>query len=289
MRTPLAVVFTIAGLLFIVAKSAVVPDAVAADAKSAAAKHSSLSVRRYNEVAFVTTHNAMSNRDERWIMPNQTHNISRQLRDGVRGLMLDIHYDDGQVYLAHGKPALGRKLLVDGLKEIGTFLDEDKEAIVTIIFESYVKADDVRAAFTAAGLEEHAHVQPAGKPWPTLAEMIRNNRRLVVFTDREGGAFPWYHDVWKYCWDTDWANRRSEDFSSKLKRGRQENQLFILNHFLTNPFPSPKFAEEVNRNPFFAERIRKVIAETGRRPNFVTVDFYEIGDVQDVVAELNNR
>ena len=43
----------------------------------------------------------------------------------------------------------------------------------------------------------------------------------------------------------------------------------------------------VNHDPFFIEHVRRCEAEAGQLPNFVTVDFYEIGDVFRVVDSLN--
>jgi hypothetical protein len=245
--------------------------------------------RRYNELAYATTHNAMSNSDERWVFPNQRHGITRQLQDGVRGLMLDVHYDEGKPFLVHGKAALGKKPLADGLAEITGFLAANPDEIVTVIFECYVKADDVKSAFDEAKLLRFAHIQKQGQHWPTVGEMRKANHRLVVFTDRDGGAFPWYHDVWAFCCDTDWDNKKPEDFSSKVRRGKKSNELFILNHFLTNPLPSPRYAEQVNKNPFLIDRVRRFMAETDRTPNFITVDFYDIGDVLDVVSTVNGE
>lgn len=280
----LAIAAVLAPAVFLGAAYADPAPTERADGKSASQLTAS---RRYNELAYVTTHNAMSNSDEKWLFPNQRHGISRQLQDGVRGLMLDVHYVDDKPYLVHGKAALGKKPLVEGLAEITAFLDADSDAIVTIIFECYVKPADIRAAFEQAKLLPYAHAQEVGKPWPTVGQMRKDNQRLVVFTDRDGGAFPWYHDVWAFCCDTDWASKKPEDFSSAVRRGKKSNELFILNHFLTNPLPSTRYAEQVNKNPFLIERIRRFMAETGRKPNFVTVDFYDIGDVLEAVRAVN--
>ena len=59
--------------------------------------------RRLNEVAFAATHNSYAAADEPgWLFANQRHGIERQLRDGVRALLIDIHYgvrdpDSGRV------------------------------------------------------------------------------------------------------------------------------------------------------------------------------------------------
>ena len=49
--------------------------------------------RRLNEVVFPTTHNSFAAADEPdWFFANQRHGIDRQLRDGIRGFLIDIHY-----------------------------------------------------------------------------------------------------------------------------------------------------------------------------------------------------
>jgi uncharacterized membrane protein HdeD (DUF308 family) len=49
--------------------------------------------RRLNEVVFPTTHNSMSAASiANWMFANQERDIRRQLEDGVRGFLIDIHY-----------------------------------------------------------------------------------------------------------------------------------------------------------------------------------------------------
>ncbi|MDX1650245.1 MAG: hypothetical protein R3263_10360, partial [Myxococcota bacterium] len=48
--------------------------------------------RRVDEVAFAGAHNAMSSADTPdWLFPHHGHGIPRQLRDGVRALLVDVH------------------------------------------------------------------------------------------------------------------------------------------------------------------------------------------------------
>jgi hypothetical protein len=55
--------------------------------------HPELCDRRLNEVAFATSHNSMSGADiVNWMFPNQNAGIPRQLEDGVRGFLVDVHY-----------------------------------------------------------------------------------------------------------------------------------------------------------------------------------------------------
>jgi hypothetical protein len=55
--------------------------------------HSVLCDRRVEEVAFPGAHNAMSNAEiPDWLFPHHQRAIPRQLRDGVRALLIDVHY-----------------------------------------------------------------------------------------------------------------------------------------------------------------------------------------------------
>ena len=49
--------------------------------------------RRLDQVVFAGAHNAMSNAEVAgWLFPHQSHLIPRQLEDGVRALLIDVHY-----------------------------------------------------------------------------------------------------------------------------------------------------------------------------------------------------
>jgi hypothetical protein len=238
-------------------------------------------------VAYPTTHNAMSNRQEHWLVPNQNYSISQQLNDGIRGLMLDVHPLWGKPYLMHSTPLLGAKKLVEGLVEIRQFLETHPWEVVTLIFETNVHAAQMAETFEQAQLGPYLYAHAKGQPFPTLREMVLSNRRLVVFTDFEGGQFPWYHAVWEYCVETPWKAKKPSDLDSRRNRGQPQNELVILNHFLTHPTSSPRLAKQVNQNPFFLTRVERFVQETRRFPNFITVDYYDLGELFEVVDTIN--
>ncbi|MFO0560096.1 MAG: hypothetical protein U0269_18925 [Polyangiales bacterium] len=248
----------------------------------------SLCDRRYDQVAYTTTHNAFSVDAEGFGAPNQSRSMRRQLDDGVRAMMLDVYSNLGRTFLCHGTCALGRRLLADGLCEITKFLDENPNEVVSIIFESYVPAAEVERAFVESELIERVRPQQAGAPWPTLRAMIEADQRVVVFTDRDGGARPWYLNVWAHAWETPFSARTPMDLDTcAMNRGDRANPLFIFNHFLTNPLASRELAQTVNFNPLLIDRARRCQRETSAMPNFVTVDYYDIGDALSATRTLN--
>lgn len=246
--------------------------------------------RRYDEVAWLCAHNAMNNQADGWKVPNQNKNVGGQFQDGVRAFMLDLHPQDGTIVLRHGPAAarwLGFKPLNQELSEVRDLLEKNPRCVITLILESYVPAKDVGAAFQAAGLDRFAHTQDPKQPWPTLAAMIAANHRLVILSDRAAGGPPWILDVWKQAWETPFSAKTKEDLKNVPNRGNPKNALLILNHFCANPLPSRSLAGTVNAKDFLGERLRQAQRIFGRKPNFIAVDFHDLGDPASTVAELN--
>ena len=246
-----------------------------------------LCARRYDQVAYATTHNAMSSADQQWFQPNQQHPIRRQLEDGVRALMVDTHYGGDQVLLCHGLCATGSTPLADALAVIRRFLHDNPREVVTLLVEDHVSAADTAAVFGRAGLLGTVTTHRPGAPWPTLREMIASGERLVVFAEKGGGSPAWYHDLWEQAWETPYSFGGAGDFSCAKNRGTAGAPLFVLNHFITRVFPSPGAAREVNGGAVLGARARQCARESGRLPNFVAVDFYATGDLLRVVDALN--
>lgn len=266
------------------------PDTADADAEPgprACNGHPELCDRPFSQVSFATSHNAMSNADDDWLFPNQPHDLDRQLKDGLRAFMLDTHDDKGVAMLCHGTCLAGSEPLDAGLARFTAFLDAHPDEVIAFIFEAYISADATVEAFEAAGLIDRVHVQSPEAPWPTLRELLDAGTPLVVFTDKPDSGPAWYHDVWDHAFETAFSNKTKADIDCRKGRGDKEHPLFILNHFLTDPVALPELAEQINHDPFFIGKARECEAKWSRLPTFVTVDFYDIGDVFAVVDALN--
>lgn len=245
--------------------------------------------RRFDEVSYPMTHNAMSNAEDGWSLPNQNFNIVTQLEAGIRGMMLDTYEEDGEIVLCHVLCGLGSKPLVEALTEIRVFLDENPNEVFSIIFESSIENSQTADAVEESGLIGLTYAHAVGEPWPTLRELIAANTRVMVFQEKPGdAAYPWLMYIWEHAWETDFSAAAPEDFSCDPNRGDPEAPLFLLNHFLTSAVGgSAELAEVVNFNPAFLERAEQCQEEGEALPNFVAVDFYDIGDLFEVTAALN--
>ena len=248
--------------------------------------------KKYNEVAYLTTHNAYNSSEDNFSLPNHNNNITAQLNDGVRALMIDVYDLFGTPSVYHGTSILGSAPFLDYLIDIKTFLDLNPNEVVTIILECYISSNDIENELIQAGLMNYLYAHAPSNSWPTLQTMISNNERLVIFSDVDDASATqsWYHYVWDYAVETHYTNHSQNDFSCDFNRGDSINDLFILNHFVTNSVLGTGDETQsaiVNANPFFINRVLQCEQEKNKFPNFITVDFYELGNCLDVVDQMN--
>jgi hypothetical protein len=256
--------------------------------------HQDLCDKAYNQVSYLTTHNAFNSEEDGFNLPNHTYGLTRQLNDGVRALMIDVYDESGVATVYHSVALLGTTTLESNLTEIKDFLDANPNEIVTIIFECNADFELVETAFINTEIQGYTFEQGLGEPWPTLQEMIDDNKRLVVLSDKNDASpgEDWYHYVWEYAVETPFSNNNNSDFTCEFNRGDENNDLFILNHFATDPnvgIGRTDLSELANEFDFFINRALDCWSTLDKFPNFPTVDFYELGDCLAVVDSLNAR
>ncbi|MFI0592386.1 hypothetical protein [Streptomyces griseus] len=325
MPTPTAVRTTAAGVACAaLAGVLVVPPVFGPSAPRQCLGSSRLCDLRYDEAAYLTSHNAMSTTADRFIGPLQDPDITTQLNTGVRALQLDTYrWESPQdiaerldspeftpeqrrlisgaidkvnppregLWLCHGVCRAGAIELVPALEGIGDWLRAHPTEIVTLIVQDDISPEDTEKAFRAAGLDDLLHTPAADPdaPWPTLGEMIDSGRRLVVFAEKADGPAPWYRNFYRYGMETPFAFRNPSEMTCAPHRGGTGKQLFLLNHFITNAGGSRLDAGRVNARDWVLERTRACEAERGSPVTFIAVDYTTVGDALGAVNELNSR
>jgi hypothetical protein len=281
--------------------------------------HVELCDRPFNEVALAATHNGMSIADYGWLWPSHDGSVTFQLNSGIRALLIDTHYYDAAAslssyvadvppeavavadkavdtvgletqegtYLCHIMCHIGSTPLRETLEEIRLFLESHPREVVAIIIEDKITSEDTEATFEASGLLPYIYTHQEGQPWPTLGEMIESGQRLVVMAEVEGPPPSWYHHAWDYTEETPYSFKDPTEFSCKPNRGDTGKPFFLLNHWIERVSPSRVDAVHINDYEFLLDRARQCAEERGQIPNFVAVNFYLIGEVVDVVDELN--
>ncbi|KAJ1900470.1 hypothetical protein LPJ81_003937 [Coemansia sp. IMI 209127] len=210
------------------------------------------------------------------------------------------------VHLCHESCLLIDKgRLVDSLKVFKAFMDANPREVVTFIIEnvSGFTSDQLRPSFEQSGLDKYAYV-PAfsprashnGYPWPTLAELIDKNQRLVVFMDdnTDTSAVPYILPEWEYVVEIPYSNINPvKSFPCNQGRPRDgiPRDLLVLNHFVYNRATvagknidspiNPIQVEEHGYNTFksLATHLDTCKSVWGSRVfNYITLDYYDIGD-----------
>ena len=277
---------------------------------------------RYDQAAYLTTHNSMASTADRFISPLQDGDIRTQLDDGARALLLDTHRWErsdqvaerlkvsdfapamrGKVadiidrtgpvrpgtWLCHAVCRAGALPLVGTLREIRAWLDRHPGEVVTLIVQSGISGKETASAFRKAGLRDLLFTpdRDPSTPWPKLGDMVAADKRLVVLSEGSGGPPAWFRGFYKYGMETPYDFRDPGKMSCAPNRGGRGKRLFLLNHFITDAGGSRLDAGEVNAKDFVLDRARRCAAERGRPVNFVAVDFANVGDARGAVAAIN--
>ncbi|MBX3313082.1 MAG: hypothetical protein KF906_02080 [Actinobacteria bacterium] len=205
-------------------------------------------------------------------------------------------------FLCHNECVFGGQPFVDALTEVRTFLDENPREVVTLVIQDAISVPDTVEAFTEAGLDDYLYDQQ--DRWPTLGELIERNQRLVVFAEFDGGSPDWYAPAYDISeedvaedptlevqqgamQETPFNVEDPDAFTCDESRGSSDDPLFLMNHWVSRLTPSRADAAVVNQRDFLVDRARRCESERGLLPNFLAVDFYNLGDVVGAADELN--
>jgi len=303
--------------------------------------HVELCDRRYDEVSFPATHNAMSSAAAgNWFYPEQPDGIVDQLDHGIRVLLVDSWYGrrtdragivvnvgpsraaalaearatygtaavtsalrirhalglspSGPVeaFLCHTMCQLGSTPWLASLRATKAWMDDHPADVVTLFVEDRVTPEDTAELIDEAGLLPYVYTPPgdsADATWPTLGQMVESGKRLVVLMENHGGGerYPWLLQGFDWVQDTPFFFRRPADFTCHRNRGRLDAPLFLVNHWITDPRAEVTNATIVNARQVLLPRVLRCQEERGMLPNFVAVDFYDRGDLLDVIDTLN--
>ncbi|XP_011099035.1 PI-PLC X domain-containing protein At5g67130-like [Sesamum indicum] len=245
----------------------------------------------FNKYAFLTTHNAFAIDDgvPRLTFTNQEDNVTQQLNNGVRALMLDTYDFEGDIWLCHsfgGKCHDYTKFepAIDTLREIEAFLSGNPSEIVTVILEDYVHTQNgLTKVFTEAGLMKYwfplSKMPKNGQDWPLVSEMVANNQRLLVFTSikskesSEGIAYQWNYMVENQYGDDGMKAGECSNRGESSALNDKSKSLVLVNYFRSVPV---KALACVQNSGDLLDMLQTCYGAAGNRwANFVAVDFYK--------------
>jgi hypothetical protein len=206
--------------------------------------------------------------------------------------------------------------ITDYLGTVKTWVDNHPYDVVTILLENgnYSNVESYVPFIEETGLVPYAYIPPkipmGIDDWPTLASMIIQGKRVVIFMDYDANqtAVPWILDEFSQMWETpfDPTNR---SFPCTVQRppnlaiNDAQNRLYMVNHNLNYEIsllgnsllvPSIPLLNVTNSNGtefgmlgLNAEQCNETYAYP---PKFLNVDYYNVGNgsVFEVAAKYNN-
>lgn len=102
-------------------------------------------------------------------------------------------------------------------------------------------------------------------------------------------------------WETPYNNFGPSEFNCEIDRPEDpkdpNEMMYLMNHFLYGvfsigdnikvPMPQPGKAEDTNSN-LLNQHVSNCSQLTARHPNFIEVDFYDMGNAMEQINKLNN-
>jgi hypothetical protein len=292
---------------------------------------------RLNEVVFAGTHNSFSAADSPgWFIANQRRGIPRQLKDGIRLLLIDPHWGVGDdrgrvrtdfdsegrsrnrvakalpqdtleaaerlggrlglgertgkrdVWLCHTVCELGATRMVDALRDVREFLDQNRGEVVIIFIEPYVPPREIAKTFKESGLDRYVATLHRDEPLPTLGRLVRTNKRVVVFTEKDAdGTVPWYMDGFSFVQDTPLGAKRPSELRCRRYRGTPHSPILMLNHWADVFPPRLRANPPFQRERVIVGRAHRCARARGLPMSLIAVDHYDQGDLFTAVEALN--
>jgi hypothetical protein len=193
-----------------------------------------------------------------------------------------------ELWLCHSVCELGATKMVDSLREIKEFLDANRGEIVILFIEPYATPQDIEKVFAESGLDRYVVTLERNSPMPTLGQLVRRDRRVIVLTEKDAdGTVPWYLDGFSFVQDTPLGATKVGQLSCKLERGDADSPFLMLNHW-ADLFPPQRTPNE----PFQTKReiigrAHECARKRGLPVSLIAVDHYDVGSLIPAVDALN--
>ncbi|PWN44403.1 hypothetical protein IE81DRAFT_299040 [Ceraceosorus guamensis] len=290
--------------------------------------HAELCSKSYADVVYIGAHNSYAVGDG--VSDNQAVNITTTLKGGIRLIQGQAHENYGvfrsnesnpsELSLCHTSCLLqDGGSLEDYLRSVRAWLNENPREVLTILMTNPDRVDIRRweAGFNSTGFNASNTWWPDNKradgsygpspsrdQWPTLGEMIDQDKRVVIFLDyaSDRDQVSWILAEFDSIYENPF-DQLDLPFNCSVDRGRTEGTLALLNNNKnTQPLGSTVAISTPDRNATsttnsadgengIVSTVQRCASETRTRATFVLVDYWDTpakNGVAEAAARLNN-
>ncbi|KAL1801639.1 hypothetical protein ACET3X_001981 [Alternaria dauci] len=280
--------------------------------------------RRFSNVSMVVAHNSPFVRPHN-AASNQVYPVLNQLSDGIRGLQFETQKPNASsaIRLCHTScNLLDVGTLESYLATVKGWLASHPYEVIAIMMgnnngqDTKIPATDYVAPFRDSGIMEYVWTPPSATlnltEWPTLAEMIIRNKRVVVMLDYNADQtqVPWLLSEFNYQWQTPFSPTNpafpcTQERPPNQAEDVSHDRMYVMNHNLNIEvslpgvssilIPAYSLLDQVNAvsgNGSVGLNVQNCETMWGRPPNWILVDYYNFGNfngsVFQVAATANN-
>ena len=168
---------------------------------------------------------------------------------------------------------------IETLSEIREKLEKNPDKILTLFLDFSVNVSELESVFEQSGVDQFLYYHDPKIGWPALKNMVDENHRLVVFAMQYHRRMPdWLNYIWDFAVEPYFSLLEAHDFKGEFLKGDPKNSLLIYNDYnLPRRADHPKnLGSNLTQNPYLIEHIKNTWTTTGKMPNFIMLDKFEM-------------
>lgn len=217
--------------------------------------------------------------------------VADLLAQNVGGFRFHLYWDHESSQLFYRRPDGKMRAFRPVLDEISTYLEQQPNEILTLFLDLDLPIDTLEKVFQEKDLVKYFHRQPKNGDWPKVTDMVKSDKRVVLFTMEQIFNQPdWLHNIWNHAVEPYFSLFEAPNFLGEFLKGDPKNDLLMINDF---NIPSnrleqnPVYIIDQNTNHYLLNHCLTVWRNTGKVPNFIFLDQYS-SRMQVIVANLRS-
>lgn len=203
--------------------------------------------RSYSNITMVAAHNSP------FVNPNnaaanQEYGVLAQLNDGIRMLTGETHYNSTTETISYCHTScdlLNAGTAQEYFTNVTSWVKAHPYDVVTLLLvnSDFIGVGNYTGPLEASGLSRYAYI-PSQVPmnlssWPTLGQMLLNQKRVVIFMDYNANQtkVPYILDEFSHMWETPFSPTNvsfpcTQQRPPGLDRQQAEQRMYLANHNL---------------------------------------------------------